>query len=118
RLHRPADHTFAPLRREAGPVLFGGDQLGAKLVGAVGEEAEVRVAEGGVVGEGGEVLEVGAGGQEGALDLPRLGDAGEADQRAGRRRGGGLEAGDEDGQGAEGGDQVRIGFGGVGGQQD
>ena len=59
--------------------------------GAVGEEAQVVLAEGGVVGEGGEIDQFGPGRVEGALDLPRLGDAREGDDRPLGRGRGGLE---------------------------
>ena len=71
-------------------------------VGAVGEEGEIALAEGGVVWEGGEVDQFDPGGVEGALDLPRLGDAGKGDDGALGRRSGGRQPGDVHRQVAEG----------------
>jgi hypothetical protein len=69
--------------------------------GAFGEEAQVLLAIVGVVGEGGEVDQVTARRDQRALDLPRLGDAREADLRPRRRRTGRNQSRDEDGQVAE-----------------
>ena len=86
--------------------------------GAVGEEGQITLAEGGVVREGREIDQFGAGGVEGALDLPWLGDAREGDDWPLGRRRGGLQPGEMDRQGAEGLEQFGISAGRIGGQQD
>src|SRR5690606_40873483 len=114
----PGGDGGALFGRQAHPVLFGGDEACVVDGGAVVQEGEVAVGQGGVVGEGDEILQVAACGDQGALDLPRLGDAREADLWAGRRRGGGFQPGDENRQVAE--DLQQFGIGGVhvGGQHD
>ena len=80
---RPGGDLGAPGGRQPRPVLLGGHQTRAVLRRAVGEALERRRVIGVVVGERPEVLQLAARRLQGALHLPGLADAGEADLRAG-----------------------------------
>ena len=84
----------------------------------IGQEPQVLLAEGGVVGEGGEVHQFGSRGVEGPLDLPRLGDAGEGDDGPLGRRTGRSQPGDMDRKVTEGLHQFGIDAGCISRQQD
>jgi len=60
----PGGDGGALFRRQAHPVLLGGDKACVVDGGAVVQEGEVAVGQGGVVGEGDEILEVAAGGDQ------------------------------------------------------